>query len=177
MLALLVAVALAQCTKDTDCKGERVCTSGECVEPNPLATKPAPATSLVPREQDVAAERVRIIRMGRLEAELRDLRYGLEDATLGGPIFKLVAATAFTVLGALLIANWGDGLACASSGLRNCGGGAAVGGGGFAASAAAIALWIWGGVQLRLRIGAREQLPMDIAAKEAELALERSAGR
>lgn len=31
MLALVVAVALAQCTKDTDCKGERVCTDGVCI--------------------------------------------------------------------------------------------------------------------------------------------------
>jgi hypothetical protein len=32
--------ARAQCTKDTDCKGERLCESGKCVEP-PVAASPA----------------------------------------------------------------------------------------------------------------------------------------
>jgi hypothetical protein len=37
-------VARAQCTKDTDCKGARICERGVCVEPPaPPATAPAPA--------------------------------------------------------------------------------------------------------------------------------------
>jgi len=36
--------AAAQCTKDSDCKGDRVCNDGVCVSPTP----PAPATPAVP---------------------------------------------------------------------------------------------------------------------------------
>jgi hypothetical protein len=39
---LFASVSQAQCTKDTDCKGERVCEQGACVTPNP-AQPPAPA--------------------------------------------------------------------------------------------------------------------------------------
>ncbi|WP_139671999.1 hypothetical protein [Pseudomonas sp. F16(2018)] len=38
------AAASGQCAKDTDCKGERICESGQCVNPQPqpaLLTKPA----------------------------------------------------------------------------------------------------------------------------------------
>ena len=41
----------AQCAKDTDCKGERICESGQCVNPNTqasLATNPKPPVNLVP---------------------------------------------------------------------------------------------------------------------------------
>src|SRR5688572_28936714 len=39
------ALAHAQCTKDTDCKGERVCTGGACVSPPPeAAPRPGAAT-------------------------------------------------------------------------------------------------------------------------------------
>lgn len=34
-------LSIAQCTKDTDCKGERICVNGECVEPR---AEEAPAT-------------------------------------------------------------------------------------------------------------------------------------
>lgn len=40
-----------QCAKDTDCKGERICESGQCVNPNTqasLATNPKPPVNLVP---------------------------------------------------------------------------------------------------------------------------------
>lgn len=41
----------AQCAKDTDCKGERICESGQCVNPNTqasLVTNPKPPVNLVP---------------------------------------------------------------------------------------------------------------------------------
>lgn len=39
---LVTATAHAQCTKDTDCKGDRVCDAGKCVAgPPPAATPPA----------------------------------------------------------------------------------------------------------------------------------------
>jgi hypothetical protein len=40
------AVAHAQCTKDTDCKGDRVCDAGKCTAPEAVAppATPAPAT-------------------------------------------------------------------------------------------------------------------------------------
>ena len=39
---LWAATAQAECTKDTDCKGDRVCSEGICVSPPPAAA-PAPA--------------------------------------------------------------------------------------------------------------------------------------
>lgn len=45
MLVLLVMSALAAapgCTKDTDCKGERICEAGKCVEPPSRAVAPVP---------------------------------------------------------------------------------------------------------------------------------------
>lgn len=42
-LALLVSQALPQCSKDTDCKGDRVCVDGSCVDPAGLSATPAPA--------------------------------------------------------------------------------------------------------------------------------------
>lgn len=41
MLSVLVAAVMAQgCVKDTDCKGERVCEAGACVEPAPAERFP-----------------------------------------------------------------------------------------------------------------------------------------
>jgi hypothetical protein len=42
---LLCGSARAQCTKDADCKGTRVCNQGECVEPS--APKPPPPPGMV----------------------------------------------------------------------------------------------------------------------------------
>ncbi len=45
-LLLLVGPAHAGgCSKDTDCKGDRICESGECVAPAGAASAPAAATS------------------------------------------------------------------------------------------------------------------------------------
>lgn len=49
MLALVVAVALGQCTKDTECKGDRICSAGECVDAAPRAPfLEAPAATPAP---------------------------------------------------------------------------------------------------------------------------------
>ena len=40
-----VLIAASQCTADTDCKGDRVCNNGKCVEPQP-ATPPAPKATV-----------------------------------------------------------------------------------------------------------------------------------
>ena len=39
MTVLWTAPAYAQCTKDTECKGDRVCVHGECVEPPTASTR------------------------------------------------------------------------------------------------------------------------------------------
>jgi hypothetical protein len=39
---LLAAQAHAQCSKDIDCKGERVCEAGQCVDPKPMEPLPPP---------------------------------------------------------------------------------------------------------------------------------------
>jgi len=49
---LLTSLSHAQCSKDTDCKGERVCEEGACVAPPaasaPPVTEPAPAVTPPP---------------------------------------------------------------------------------------------------------------------------------
>lgn len=46
---LFASLSQAQCEKDTDCKGERVCEAGTCVSPAPSAVAaPAPAVAAAP---------------------------------------------------------------------------------------------------------------------------------
>jgi hypothetical protein len=42
LLALTSTTAAAQCTKDTDCKGDRICVEGSCVDASPSQSSPAP---------------------------------------------------------------------------------------------------------------------------------------
>ena len=74
MLALVVAVALSQCTKDVECKGDRICSNGVCVE-----------TRLVPREASPV--------VAQLDAQRPGLQW---------PISSLVAGTIALVLGVIL---------------------------------------------------------------------------
>ena len=49
----------AQCAKDTDCKGDRICESGQCVSPNTkpaLAANPKPPVNLAPAAPSIAYE-------------------------------------------------------------------------------------------------------------------------
>jgi hypothetical protein len=50
MLAIVAAVALGACGGDFDCKGERVCVEGRCVEPDAPRAGPSPALKPVPPE-------------------------------------------------------------------------------------------------------------------------------
>jgi S1-C subfamily serine protease len=43
VVLLTGGLAQAQCTKDTDCKGERICSAGACVTPEPQASQPPSA--------------------------------------------------------------------------------------------------------------------------------------
>lgn len=57
------AQTLAQCGKDTDCKGDRVCEQGQCTSPIPSAAvtaRPAPAVNLTPAAPSVAYQPVLI---------------------------------------------------------------------------------------------------------------------
>lgn len=58
VVSILISALLAQsgCTKDTDCKGERVCEEGRCVNPTPTAPPPPaptppPMTSSAPANE------------------------------------------------------------------------------------------------------------------------------
>lgn len=49
VLTLTLMVVLSQCTKDTDCKGDRICSAGACVDSRPELTPkndPSPAVRL-----------------------------------------------------------------------------------------------------------------------------------
>ncbi|MDY0206055.1 MAG: hypothetical protein RBR82_05445 [Pseudomonas sp.] len=53
----------SQCVKDTDCKGNRICESGECVNPvaiQNLSVKPELATAIVPAAPAVAYEAIMV---------------------------------------------------------------------------------------------------------------------
>lgn len=83
-LTLFSSVARAQCTKDTDCKGDRVCEAGKCTAPAappetatpPATTEPAPAAGEpVPAAAEpvpAAAEPRRVANDRREPAERRE---------------------------------------------------------------------------------------------------------
>ncbi len=48
-LMLLSAPAFAQCTKDTDCKGDRICVEGTCTAPSTTASPATAPTAPAPR--------------------------------------------------------------------------------------------------------------------------------
>lgn len=170
MLALVVAVALSQCTKDTDCKGSRVCQDGACVGDAPAVAPPVAAPSLEPLAEVVARERVRILKVSRLESEMRELHDELADTSLVAPIFKLVGATVFTGLSIWSGAAFSDYADCTNRNLRYCGNGSTLLGLFIGSTVAAVVLYVWGGLQLRLRVNALQRLPEEIELKAAELA-------
>lgn len=157
MLALVMAVALAQCTKDTDCKGERVCADGACVTPNDAPR----VVTVEPSAEAISAQRIRLVKAGRLQSELRELREEMDEATIGGPVMKLIGATGLTALGLVLFYAWDS----------NPRGTAAMFWSAIGTGVLAAGLWIWGGIQLRLRLNAIHELPIRINEKEAELAV------
>lgn len=53
-ILLFSGVAQAQCTKDTDCKGDRICEAGKCTSPVPVTTA-APAPVVAPAPAPVVA--------------------------------------------------------------------------------------------------------------------------
>lgn len=67
MLSLVIAVALSQCTKDTDCKGERICSAGLCLESN------------APREQSPVA--------AQLDAQRPALYWPISSLVVGVVVF------------------------------------------------------------------------------------------
>lgn len=142
MLPLLLTLALAQCTKDTDCKGDRVCTAGECVDPGPL----------VPREQ-VREE----IERERLSRALTESQGELQRS-------NPVSSVALIIGGAALggVAAWMIHLYAQSKDevYATIGGSALVGG---------AVLLIAGFIQLGLRLHARSRLRAEIAAQELQL--------
>ncbi len=122
LIALFTASeALAQCSKDTDCKGDRVCENGHCVQPGPAASAysqplpppPPPAAAPAPAaaQPAPAAAPVQVIvnnngpaapaqalrleepRLGRtLPSAGGALAGGIVGLVLAGPIFALSAS-------------------------------------------------------------------------------------
>lgn len=144
MLALMIAVTLAQCTKDTECKGERVCSEGVCIESD------APIAAVEPIQEPVKTA-LTIDRAKQLTAEIKELKAGLEDATYGSPIAKLVFAAAFAGLAVVASQGGAGGIWVAASGI------------------ASAALFLWGGIQFAIRWNMNHTVPDEIAAKEKEL--------
>lgn len=81
--------AVAQCTKDTDCKGNRVCVNGACVDPPGGATPSAPAASpdseaTAPSEGEVRACVAALEDLGRLYGDVLRVEYGTPMLSQGG---------------------------------------------------------------------------------------------
>jgi hypothetical protein len=89
VLFLVAVIALGQCTKDTDCKGDRICSNGECVAP-------APGLSLSDLTRDRTAE------VARLRDEIAGAESDLEGADLRAPTWKFCVAGALFILGGAL---------------------------------------------------------------------------
>lgn len=158
-LALLViglwsTLASAQCSRDTDCKGNRVCEGGVCIESDaPIAEAPKVAP--------VAADPSRAARLVELNFELREMRESLDGAGLVGPIIKLVLAGGAAV-GGVLFFSFAQSSTTTDLRSNNITFGAIF-------SGVAVALAVWGGLQLGLRLHARSVLPEKIAATEAQI--------
>lgn len=165
MLAFVVAVALAQCSKDTDCKGDRICVDGQCVGDAPKA---APAQ--VPQPVVIVPDRATsLARIYQLRNEISDLHTELEDATLGGPVFKLIGGGLLGALSGASFVLTANALECESRNLRYCGNPAAWVGVAVPSAVLAVVLFIWGGLQLRNRLETQSRIPGEIAIREAEL--------
>lgn len=156
MLWLVAAIALSQCTKDTDCKGDRICSDGHCVDAMPSdAPKLAPP---VPPWADPVRDALLLGQTQQIKSEIAELRAKLDDTTYAAPVVKLVFAAlcGAGMLGSLAVA--------AQPGLSSVGFVGIIGFG-----AATIVLHIVGGFQLRNRVRDRQTLPLEIHSKEEEL--------
>lgn len=111
----------AGCTKDTDCKGERICVRSSCVDPERPAAAPAPRAG--PRAADrveIEAERRAERQRARRIAISREIR-ALEDSrpTMATPIVGTVLGGLMLVVGVPMIffVSWLIGLVVAVVGV------------------------------------------------------------
>lgn len=138
----MVALSLAQCTKDTDCKGDRVCVDGACRE------------SLVPSLS--FAESERRARIDELTRELEGLR-GEQLRSPFGPLAVIIGGALFGGLSGMLgylFASTQDptyGYFCLASGV------------------AGLSMLLGGSARLSLNLTQRRLLPAQIADREAGL--------
>ncbi len=159
-LLLCPTLAFAECTKDTDCKGDRICTAGQCVDSDRPTTAPVSAVALADR----------IARVTQLRGELVEMKTDLEEADIVAPIVKVLLSTALGALGGWSLGTWLDSVACANSNYTNCGDSSALWGVGSAvALSLGVAGVIWGAVQLGRHVAARRKLPGEIEAREEQL--------
>lgn len=82
--------ALGQCSKDTDCKGNRICVKGACVDPTsspttPVTPTPVPEASVAaPSEAEVTACVATLEDLGRLYGTVIRMEYGTPMMSQGG---------------------------------------------------------------------------------------------
>jgi hypothetical protein len=82
--------ALGQCHKDTDCKGNRICVKGSCVDPsssNSMPSSPAPSSDTspaAPSEAEVTACVAALEDLGRLYGTVIRMEYGTPMLSQGG---------------------------------------------------------------------------------------------
>lgn len=93
-LCLVVSAApaaLGQCTKDTDCKGDRVCVNGTCVEPPSSGGRPSAPAAPAERSPAASAPTTTAVRS---ESSLDDLAASLHRDLPGLGSDRIVTTTA-----------------------------------------------------------------------------------
>jgi len=82
--------AFGQCTKDTDCKGNRICVKGSCIDPGPSANAPQPSDQHKneplsrPTESEVKACVGKLESLGRMYGSVVRVEYGAVMLSQGG---------------------------------------------------------------------------------------------
>lgn len=147
MLALLVVLALGQCSKDTDCKGQRICVRGTCAGDAPFADPFAPT-------------KADLVQGVQLRRELADLEEEYEEDNLVSPVLKLAFGIGLGVLTSVL---WG------TAGQYDSGTATAMVLGGLASGIVGLVFTLWGGIQLPLRMNSRAKLADAITDKKEQL--------
>lgn len=147
--------------------GDRPTPSPSSATPSEPPAPPAPPV-LVPQMSALEMAN-HVARMAELKTEIRDLRERLDDATLAGPIVKLIGATALTFLTFALLNSWSAAQRCEALNLSYCGNTTALASGASLATFATVGLWIWGSIQLHLRVRDLRFLPDEIRTREEQL--------
>jgi hypothetical protein len=78
------ATVFGQCSKDMDCKGNRICVKGACVDPSPSSSTPSPPAESAPSEAEVKTCVAALEDLGGLYGDVKRVEYGTPMLSQGG---------------------------------------------------------------------------------------------